>query len=471
MSTGSHVVLFNSPRINEKRDVLEMEGVYPRIGIASIAAFLKQRGIRVSILDPQIESSSRLGRIDYIHRKVKELQPDIVGIPAFTEEIYESALVAKIVKEVDPHPLIVVGGPHPSAMQDQVLQEFQWFDVAVVGEGELTMAEIADGASLDRVAGIAYRQNTKIKMNPARAPIVSLDNLPKPAWELYNLNAYRGASLSSGFKKKTNILELPIEGARGCPFACNFCFRITGPNLRVISPERIVDEMERDIDEFHADTLFFVEGTFGANKKHGLAVCNEIIKRGLNEKITWSTGARVDTVDEELLTIMKKAGCSFIGFGVESGDPKILKSVGKYIHPEQSIAAFRLSKKLGIRTEANFILGHPGETYQSVMKTIKLAKKLEADEANFAILVPFPGTPIYEMASAEIGDIRIKTRDWRLYGKQLGEALDHKTLSSKTLAHLQAKAYREFYLRWSRFPNLLKKITIKRIIRELRRMV
>lgn len=462
------VLLFNSPRIGEAKDIFEMGSIYPRIGIASIGAHLRSHGHNVKILEPRLSQ----GGLDNTLEEVKRAKPDIVGIPAFTEEVHQASELAKLVKKVDPGITIVVGGPHPSAEPVLTLNEFVSFDAAVYGEGEETMLDLAVGKDLEKIPGIAFRRDDQVKLNEPRQPINQIDDLPFPSWDLYDLDRYRGATLSGGYKKaKKESLELPIEGSRGCPYPCVFCFRVMGRTMRFRSPSVVVDEIERDIEEFNADTVYFVEGTFGVNEKHAIALCEEIVKRELHKRMQWSCGARVD-ISEELLVKMKEAGCRFIGFGVESGDPEILKMNGKYISPEQTMLSFKVCEQLGIKTEANFILGHLGETRETVQKTIDLAKKLDATDANFAILVPFPGTEVYKMASKHAGGISIKTSDWRLYGKQLGAALNHDNLSTDELIWLQAKAYRGFYMRPDRLPKFIReKMSLKILYYGVKRVI
>lgn len=460
------VVLFNSPSVTPVLDVVQRGGAHLRIGVASIAAFLLKNGVNVEVLDPVVEKLD----LNAIKNKIQKIQPNVVGIPAYTEEIFDAAAIAKEVKEVSPDTITVIGGPHSSAIPTETLQEFDSFDIAVIGEGEQTFLDIVLEKNLAEIKGIAYRDNKRIKRNDDRPVIPALDSLPLPAWHLYDLSKYRPISLPGFLERRKARLELPVEGARGCPFNCAFCFKVNGRTIRFRSPKRIVEEVERCALEFGGDHIVFIEGTFGVNKDLAIETCNEMIKRELHKKITWSTESRVDTLDLELLSKMKEAGCFGLGIGVESGDPEILKMVGKNINSEQSLKVSEMCRKLGIKSEANFILGFPYETRESISKTIKLAKRLKTENANFAILVPFPGTRIYEMASRNEGWLKIKTKNWKLYGKQLGEALEHEQFSHKELKKLQMKAYRSFYLRPSRIRAFIERVSFKRTIYGLKHL-
>ncbi|MGA9387732.1 MAG: radical SAM protein [Candidatus Bathyarchaeia archaeon] len=459
------VVLFNSPSIRERKDVLETGNVYPRIGIASLAAYLLENNIKVHIIDPEANHLTP----EQIKNRILEIKPSIVGIPAFTEEVHDAAYTASLVKQADSRIVVVVGGPHSSAMPIETLQEFGSFDISVFGEGELTLLDVTSGKDLEEIDGIAYRNSSNIKRNKSRPMISDLNKLPFPAWHLYDLEKYRGKSLASSFEKKERELELPVESARGCPFNCIFCYRIAGRTIRFKSSKRVVDEVEKNVNEFGATKIHFVEGTFGVDRKLAIEMCDELIRRGLGEKIKWSTGGRVDVVHEELLEKMRKAGCEYIGFGVESGVPELLKIVGKNTNITQIVEAFKLCKKIGIKTEADFIIGHPYETEETILRTIEFAKNLEADHATFAIMVPFPGTVIRSMAEKGIGGLKILSNDWRMYGKQIGGTLELQQLPLKRLIELQTKAYKAFYFTPKRFLNFISRLTFKRLIYGLKR--
>lgn len=458
------VLLFNSPIIKEKTDKLEMANMFPRIGIASIAACLKEEKIKVEVFDPSGEPERNIISL------IKRFKPDIVGIPAFTSEIYDANETARFIKKNDPKIVIVVGGAHPSALPKRTLEEFYFIDIACFGEGERTMVDLAKDKPLDKILGIAYRSDSEIIINKPQV-LVDLNSLPFPPWKLFNLEKYKGGSINSGFKKTTKELEIPIEGARGCPFNCNFCFRINGKSIRYKNPERILEEVRTAVEVFGATKIHFIEGTFGVDREKAEELCDLLIRSDLNKKITWSSGGRVNVLNEELLKKMKQSGCVYLGYGVESGDDEMLAKMGKQITTKQTIEVFNLCKKIGIATEANFIIGHPFETEEKVLKTIGFAKSLNTNYSSFAIMVPFPGTQIYEMAIKGIGGLRLLTYDWKLYGKQIGAALESEQISQKKLIELQNKAYFQFYFTPRRLPSLLKRITFSRLLEAVNRII
>ena len=440
-----------------------MGNMFPRVGVASMAACLKKEGIRLKVFDPTNEDDREVASI------IKRFKPEIVVLPSFTSEIFDANETARFVKKINPGIFTIVGGPHPSALPRRTLEEFCFFDAAAFGEGEYTILDLAKGKKPHQVLGIAYRKNGQIGINKSR-PLIELNDLPLPAWELFNLTKYQGGSIGGGFKKIGRTLEIPVEGARGCPFNCNFCFRINGKMIRFKNPEKIVEEVKIAVEKFGATKIHFVEGTFGVNRSDTAKMCRLLIESGLNKKISWSSGGRVNVTDEEILGLMKESGCAFLGYGVESGDNKMLKIMGKGITTQQITRVFNQCAKIGITTEANFILGHPFETEKKILKTIKFAKNLNTNYANFAIMVPFPGTEVYEMARKGQGGARLLTYDWRVYGKQIGAAMELEQLPREKLIKLQNKAYFEFFFTPKRLPFFLKRLTPGRIFGALGRV-
>jgi radical SAM superfamily enzyme YgiQ (UPF0313 family) len=450
------VTLFNSPLIGEKIDKAEEGNEIPRIGIASLAAYLLDRGVSVNIIDSR--------DTEIIGVRLMENSPDIVGIPAYTSEIHDSAYTAKIVRKLLPEATLVVGGPHPSAMPMETLEEFDVFDIAVAGEGEQTMMELSLNNSLESIKGIAYRaKDGAINVNEPRPVISNLDDIAFPAWHLYDMGKFRVSEdqregiLDFGYKKRRMAIQ--VEAARGCPFDCIFCFRIAGRLLRYRSPEMVVDEIEKNADRYGPVKIYFIEGTFGIDKEKTVQLCDAIIKRGLNRKIIWEASSRVDVVDKHVLLKMRESGCRNLGFGIESGDPEILRKIGKNTDPKKIVDAIELCNEVGIQVGTTFILGHPYETHDSIVRTIKFARKLPVATANFAIMVPFPGTKVREMAQGNIGGLKIRSNNWRYYGKQVGYSMELEQIPHEKLLAYQNRAYMEFYLRPRRLKYLLHHLT------------
>lgn len=450
----------NPPRFDVK-DRQQIGDIWPRLGIASIGTVLEENNIDVKIIDPIAE---RLGMRE-VKERISRFKPDIVGISVYTEEIEDAAELAKIIKNIDEGILIVVGGAHASAIPKNTLAGTKWFDVVVVGEGEKTMLELATKSDFNDVKGIAYRESDEIIEKPKQYLIKNLDDLPLPNWSMFPTEKYRGYSLASYFSKPSKDLELPVCEARGCPYSCIFCYRVTGRKTRYRSAESVINEIKRNYEIFGANRVFISSGTFATNRKLAFDICEGIIENGLNKKIRWCCGTRVDLMDRELLTKMKESGCDFINYGIESGVGRILQIMHKGISLAQVKQTCKLTKEIGIRTEGSFIIGNPTETRNDVIDTIKFARSLDLTAASFSILVPFPGTEVVDMAQRNVGGLKILDVEWSKYGKQLGSALELEQLPKKTLKRLQLFAYLYFYLNFGGIINLIHNFGIKASIR------
>src|SRR3989344_2031496 len=305
VKTEAEVLLINPPsRFLRERHKDEVD--FPHPGLGYLAAYLRQHGFKCQPIDAKFE------RIDFdqLALRLKKYRPCFVGITSMTHDMGQAAKAAKLAKEVFPGVITILGGPHATALPEKTLRQFSEFDIAVIGEGEITLREIIKGNSLPAINGIAYRDGEEIKLTPSREFIRNLDELPLPAWDLFP-------------PSKTYSLIT----TRGCPFQCNFCMRVAGNQIRKRGLEKILEEFELDVNRCGAATLYIHDESFGADKKQANVLLDSLIKRrSSNKKINLIVQTRVDLVDEEFLRKLKAAGCIEIGLGVESGNEKILKS-------------------------------------------------------------------------------------------------------------------------------------------------
>ncbi len=455
-------VLMVIPPDPEVKDVKQTGSKWPRVGLAYIASYLRENGVWVEVLDCRAEDATS----KEIEDRITQFEPDVLAVSSFTEEIIESSMICNIAKRVDSSILTVVGGPHASAIPERTLEEFKHIDVAVYGEGEETMLKIVENESsmdLYQVQGIVHRNNGQIIRNEPRKLIDDIDLLPYPAWDLFPLSKYRGITSTNIREKKGVVLELPILSARGCPYNCNFCYRPYGRAVRFRDPTKVVDEIEYAVNQYGATQFLFVEGTFGMDKQKSLAMCNQIIGRGLHEKIKWIAETRADVVSEELLSMMKQAGCVLVGFGVESGNTQILKKSGKGITHSQVRESISLIKKIGIPFECYFIMGHPNETKSTIQESLDFVKALDPDLFNAGIMIPYPGTKIWDMARKGEGNYRLLTENWSEYSKQRGGPLELNNISLNELRKIQSRAYLQYYLRPKKLSYLLRSISIAKL--------
>lgn len=459
------ILLINPPKENEimscNPDFIEQErGHNPPLGLLYLAGYLEKfSGFDIQVLDCQVEEMNYAK----VAQTIKERKPDVIGITAMTFTLIDVLKVVKIAKQASPEVKIVLGGPHPHIYPQETIN-LPGVDFVILGEGEISFLELLNCLNkkeyerLYQVKGLVFKNNGQIVNNGFREPLRDLNQLPFPARHLTPYQKY-----SSILAKKNPVTTMITS--RGCPYQCIFCDR---PNLgklfRARSAENVVDEME-ECQRMGIKEILIYDDTFTVGKQRVLDICSEIQKRKLN--ISWDIRARVDTVNEQMLKELKKAGCQRIHYGVEAGTQKILKVLNKGITLEQAENAFKLTKKIGIRTFAYFMIGSPQETKEDILETINFAKKLNPDFVQITITSSFPATKLYELALEKkmFADdymrkfARNPTPDFKI--KHWEE-----TLSEKELNQLINYAYKAFYWR----PSFIAKELLRiRSLLELKR--
>jgi anaerobic magnesium-protoporphyrin IX monomethyl ester cyclase len=419
---------------------------FPNIGIAYVGSYLERHGgITPALIDARL---SRLSLEETV-RKVVGLKPRLLGIGGMTHMVVTAAELAARIKRALPGVKIVLGGFHASCMPERSLEEFPAFDFVAVGESEMAFLELTRrvlaGEPCHELPGIWSRQNGGVART-GRGPIPpTLDELGAPGWHLFD---------PADMEK--HCTTTPVMGIRGCPFNCNFCSRPYGRKVRKRTPRLIVDEIERDVHRFGATKIHFFDETFSVDRKHTVEVCRGLIDRGLNRHIRWTSTVHANTVNHELAQLMKESGCVHVGLGAESGDEEILGAMGKGVTRERIIQARRILKRAGITTMGFFILGHPDETRASIWRSIRFAAKLNPDVAAFGILVPYPGTETWDLATRGQGGYKKLSADWRDYNKQLGNAVELEKIGRREIELYQILGYLLVYLLNLRFRDLFR---------------
>lgn len=427
----AEIILFSPPyrEIDKRVDYHELGYSQPALGLAYISSFLKSRGHTVRLVDLEFLKNETM-----ITEIVKEEKPDFVGLICMTPLVGNVDRIAKIVKQINPKIKVVLGGLHPSAVPFETIKK-DFVDFVVVGEGEYTLLELLEKKSLKSIKGLVYKKGKKVIKNPLKPLIPDIDNLPFPDYEQLPLKKYSLPWFGE---------VLSIVLSRGCPYECSFCGdKAIHKGVRRRYPKSIVDELGYLVKRHGINSFMFVDDCFTFSKDYARRICKEVIKRNL--KIRWLCSARVDNLDEELLCLMKEAGCEQIGFGLESGDSEVLMA-NKGVKLEDVEHAIKLTKKCGIECWGSFIIGLPYENKETIKKTIRLAKRLPLDYATFSIATPFPGTKLWEKASKEDG-IKLLTKDFSKFGLQDDPVIELPTVSAEELKNMFNKAYTSFYLR------------------------
>lgn len=373
------------------------KGSMPFLGIAYLGAVLEKAGFKVEILDAFIEGWTFEKTVQVLAEK----NPDVVGFTFATENRFEGFKLIKMVKEALPKTVLVAGGPHVSMAADDTLKHLPELDYLVRGEGEMTFLEMAQkfraGERLDGITGLSLVREGEVIHNPGRKFIENLDSLPMPAWHQFNWKKY------NLFLEVPGLGKLPaanLMSSRGCPFGCNFCSssQMWGQQVRMHSAERVLEEFERLEIDLGARAIWIFDDTFTINRKRVETICENLIRR--NSGLRWVAEIRVDTVDFELLKLMKDAGCYLVGFGVESGSQRIIDEViGKKIKVDEAVKVGQWCQKLGITSNPFLILSHPGETQEDALKTMEFLRNWpKGNPVSLAILHIYPGTKLETIA-------------------------------------------------------------------------
>ena len=371
-----NILLVRPPR----RDRNDAGLSVPPLGLAYIAAVVREGGHAVSILDAYATNMSW----SRFEAHIRRVRPDVLGLSAMTPV---ADVAARAIRLARPHVgRIVLGGPHPTAVGDSIFLEMPELDATVVGEGEPVILPLLDwwngGALGAPPAGVRVDGQPYTKASPPNP-----SNLPFPARDLLPNHAYRYLfATRRGFGT--------MISSRGCPFRCTFCDKsVGGSRWRARSATDVVDEMVEVNRRYNTGFINFYDDNFTIRRDRVMQISEEILRRNLN--IEWKCEGRVDSVDIEMLRLMRRAGCRVVSYGVESANPETLSLLRKDITVEQAEAAFSVTREAGLRSLAYMILGAPGEDEKAVQQSIDFCRNIGANYVQFSTLSAMPGTPLF----------------------------------------------------------------------------
>ncbi len=405
--------------------------IRPPIDLLYAAAGFEMSGAECRIEDYPAENKSWSD----FERDLTNFNPDILIISITTPSLIIDLKACDITKKINPKILTIAKGAHFNICDKEILQQFPNLDAVIRGEYEITCKELGSHSILKNINGITYRSNDEIIRNPDRQFVENLDELPFPARHLIKNNLY--------IRPDTGEMQTTIITNRGCPFNCIFCLaqQVSGRTVRMRSPENIILEIEQCIDQFGIKNFLFRSDLFTANLDWVKKLCEQIIKKKL--KIEWACNSRVDTLDQETLRMMKKAGCWLIAFGVESGNEEILKKIKKKANVEKALRIFPLVRAADIKSSIYFLIGFPWDTPMTMKDNIRLAKRIDPDFIEIFYVYPFPGTELYNFALQNnlIKEGEIPTASYA------HPAMPGLYMSIKEFDKWRRKILRSFYLR------------------------
>ena len=371
----------------------------PPLGLGYLAGALLQHGHEVIIVDSHVYEYNIKQAVNAILKH----EPTLLGVSASSVNRFSAIRLIREVKSRRPQMIIVAGGPHFSWTAGDALENVPEIDIVVRGEGDRTLPEIVDalqkGAGFEKILGCIFRHDGRIMTNPPRPFIQNLDELPPVPWHLYDLKRYN--AVMEG-ENKTPVVG--VISSRGCPNQCVFCAN-AAKLFRRRDPVKFVDEMEYLHKEYGFKGFDVWDDTLNIVKSHVMEICTEIQRRGLN--ILWYARLRVNKVDEEMLREMRRSGCISLGYGVESGSPKVLKEIKKDINLDQVRWATQKSLELGFYVRLFFIYSLPGETIDDLKMTEKLRAELQTMGRSDKLYVGaglcliYPGTQLETLAKEQ----------------------------------------------------------------------
>ena len=438
----------------------------PHLGLAYLAAISEGRGDQVLLFDADVEEE---GVADAMRR----FGPDLVGITANTPQVKQAWRTAQVIKRVKDVP-VVLGGPHPTVLPVESADRPE-VDVVVRGEGEEVWLDICDvldralvtdpgftaqrlrdpqSRLLDHILGITFKsEDGGIHHHPDHPPVAHLDGLPWPAYHLFKMDRY------TNLQPATDTIEgassFSMVTSRGCPYRCTYCSQSIMPQKwRARSPQNVLAEWRHLVEDLGAQEIGILDDTANIDVKRLMDLSDLLIANNLNH-VPWIfvNGIRANLASLDLLARMKEAGLKRTAFGVETGDPGILVSINKRVDLDTIRQAFKNAREVGLETIGFFIIGLPGETEETMERTIRFACELDPLIANFSMMTPYPGTMVYEMVKQN-GHFLME--DWDDYVFFEGRArFEMGDLTAELVERKWRQAYRRFYLRPHRIMRTL----------------
>jgi radical SAM superfamily enzyme YgiQ (UPF0313 family) len=439
MSRPQRVLLIVPPTgryIREDRcqtpiDKLKTVALRPPIDLLYAAACFEKAGAACRMVDYPGEEWGW----QRLEADLREFRPQTLVLSITTPSFADDMKAAALAKSVDPAILTIAKGAHFNTLDVRGLEEFPALDVALRGEYELTCMELAEGRPLETITGITWRRDGKVVRNDPRPLPTDLDQIPYPARHLANNRLY--------IRPDNDQMQTTLVTNRGCPFSCTYCLanQVSGLKNRYRSVENVLGEIRECVERHNIRNFLFRSDLFTQNRKWVIELCQGILDQKLD--IQWAANSRVDTVNPEVLSWMRKAGCWIIAFGVEKGDDASLAIINKKATCEQAREAMRITREAGIKRSMYLLFGLPEDDEDTLRRDIEFAKQVDPDFLEIFYPYPFPGTPLYKEA-VEKGLLEDGVIPREAYGLP---AMATRHISIDRLAKLRTWGLREFYMR------------------------
>jgi len=428
----------------------------PPLGVLYLASYLRKHlGAEVRVADVLHMKNPTQEVADI----VRGMDPDIVGLSGLTCEALMLHHAAQIVRSAKPHVPLFAGGPYPSSDPARSLSDRN-IDAVVVGEGEVTLLELArciqeEGpawkSSLSTIPGMALRsENGAVNLSPPRPPITDLDSIPAPAWDTIDIRWFwTHRSMSTGGVRP----YMPIFTSRGCPYRCTYCHNLFGRKFRTRSPESVLDEFEELQRNFGVNDFEFLDDSINLDRKRFVAILEGLLDRGMHPKLHFPNGVRTDLMSEEEIRLIDQVGAGELSVAVETASPRLQKRTRKNLNLDKVWNNIELMAELRIFTRGFFMLGYPTETEEELQSTIDYAATSRLHLASFHITNPFPGTAIFDEFKA-LGKLpeNVNSIDY----EYVGAPFNGSEIPDARFRNLFRQAYTSFYFRPGRIARILR---------------
>jgi radical SAM superfamily enzyme YgiQ (UPF0313 family) len=359
-----------------------------------------------------------------------------------THEIPRARKIADVMKARAPGVSVVLGGAHATVRAAETLEEIPSLDFVVSGEGERPFAALLD--RLERgprdfsgIEGLAYRGAEGVHYNGPQSSFMDLTNAPAPAVDLY---------YHEGWFREHPRSEYRLFASRGCPMPCGYCVRVLGRRIRWREPEAVLDEWERAVRYYGARHVFVHDDLFLYDNPNTHAILDGVLARGLHREARFSSMTHVRLVDRNVLEKAARANCRKVCIGIEAGNNAILENSHRHYTIEEAHDAVREIKRAGLQPFTFFILGHPGETHGTIRDTIRAAVRLNPHEIGMGVMVPYPGTEVYELAKNHRAGYQLTGAGWEAYDRYGGRALRFDRFTRRQLVAYQVLGYVAFFV-------------------------
>lgn len=426
----------------------------PPMSLAYLAGSLEQNNCNSMIFD---QFATGISNVE-LARKIRNLDPLMIGISCLTPSMGSVRELIGFLRSNGSKAPIVLGNTHAHVFAKELLSE-GLCDAVAFGEGERSIVAMASayasGKSLENIPDIGYIEGGHVVLNQRGDLVDDLESLAYPAWNKLDIQSYRTYPFLMLFEPL-----LPIQASRGCAYSCTFCSQDKAykkPRFR--APEALIREMITMQDQYGVEVMGFTDSYFPYSHRSGLEFCERWKDSRLKNRMRWFTETRVDKINEELLHEMKQADCEMVMYGFESGDQAVLDSMSKGTTIKQARDVMRATKKVGLRSIGFFILDFPGETRQSIERTISFALELNPDMAKFNLFVPLPGSQVFEKNDGGHDTTSDPERftSWSVFvGASRRPPYAPDGMTGRQVVRLQRKAMFRFFLRPSKIVHLLK---------------